>query len=71
MQQGITPVPDVDDFDPNADPGGNKGLDEKRGPDDQDVPLPPDVEERESIEDPRPEPPSIEEPFEPPPKPIL
>jgi hypothetical protein len=71
MQQGITPVPDVDDFDPNVDPGGNKGLDEKREAEDQDVPLPPDVTDREPVEDPRPEPPPVEEPFEPPPKPIL
>jgi len=75
MQQGITRMPDVDDFDPNADPGANRGLGEKRDPDDsstdEDVPLPPDVEDRESIEEPEPEPSPIEEPFEPPPPPLL
>ena len=75
MQQGITPMPDVDDFDPNVDPGANRGLGEKRDSDDsatdEDVPLPPDVEDRESIEEPEPEPSPIEEPFEPPPPPLL
>lgn len=65
MQQGITPMPDVDDFDPNADPGANRGL----GRDD--APLPPDVEDREPVEEPIPEPSPIDDPFEPPPKPLL
>ena len=70
MQQGITPMPEVDDFDPNADPGANKGLGKKREPED-DVPLPPDVEDRKPVEEPEPEPSPVEEPFEPPPKPLL
>lgn len=68
MQHGITPMPDGDDFDPNADPGANRGLGEKRDPAD-DVPLPPDVEDREPVEEPESSP--VEDPFEPPPPPIL
>lgn len=75
MQQDKTPIPDVNDFDPNADPGANRGSDEKRDSDDggsdEDVPLPPDAEDRESIEEPGPDPPAIEEPSVPPPPPIL
>ena len=75
MQQGITPMPDVDDFDPNADPGAYRGLGDKRVPNDDSaddgIPQPPDVEKREPIEEPEPEPSPVEEPFEPPPKPIL
>ena len=75
MQQGITPMPDVDDFDPNVDPGANRGLGSKRdtsdGLTDEDIPLPPDVKHRESIEEAIPEPSPIDEPFEPPPKPLV
>lgn len=70
MQQGITPMPDVDDFDPNVDPGANRGLDDKPGRD-EDVPLPPDVEDREPVEEPDPTPSPVEEPFVPPPPPLL
>ena len=70
MQQGITPMPDVDDFDPNIDPGARSGPMGKRDPSDEttdeDIPLPPDVEERESIEEPGPDPPKIEHPENPP-----
>ena len=75
MQQGITPMPDVDSFDPNMDPGASRVPGKSRGSSDgltdEDVPLPPDVEDRESIEEQDPQPPSIEEPFEPPPRPLL
>jgi hypothetical protein len=60
MQQDKTPMPDVDDLDQNIDPGANK-----------DVPLPPDVEKREPVEEPEPEPPAVEEPDETPTRPIL
>lgn len=74
MQQGITPMPDVDDFDPNVDPGASRGLGRKSdggdGLTDEDLP-PPDVEDRESIEDPEPQPSPVEEPFVPPPPPLL
>lgn len=60
MQQDKTPMPDVDDFDPSIDPGANK-----------DVPLPPDVQDRNPIEEPEPEPPRVEDPIEPPPMPLL
>ena len=63
-------MPEVDDFDPNADPGATKGLGKKQEPED-DVPLPPDVEDREPVEEPEPEPSPVEDPFEPPPKPLL
>lgn len=53
-------MPDVDDFDPSIDPGANK-----------DVPLPPDVQDRNPIEEPEPEPPRVEDPIEPPPMPLL
>lgn len=70
MQQGITPMPDVDEFDPNADPGASRGFGRKRddpdGLTDEDVPLPPDVEDRESIEEPGPDPLPIEDPRNPP-----
>lgn len=75
MQQDKTPMPDVDDFDSNVDPGANRGIGKKRDSDDgatdEDVPLPPDVKDRESIEEPDPEPAPVEEPFVPPPPPIL
>lgn len=48
-------MPDVDDFDPNADPGAHN-----------DVPLPPDVEDREPVEEPEPTPPAVEDPRDPP-----
>ncbi len=60
MQQDKTPKPDVDDFDPNVDPGTSR-----------DVPMPPDVERREPVEEPEPTPPAVQEPFEPRPKPFL
>jgi len=75
MQQGITPTPDVDSFDPNIDPGASrtpgKSRDSSDGLTDEDIPIPQDVEDRESIEEPNPEPSLIEEPFEPPSKPPL
>ena len=55
MQQDKTPMPDVDDFDPNSDPGAR-----------DDVPLPPDVEDREPVAEPDPKPPAIEDPRNPP-----
>lgn len=64
MQQGITPMPDVDEFDPNADPGARPGIGRK--PDEDDVPLPPDVEDREPVEEPDPQPPAVEDPRDPP-----
>jgi hypothetical protein len=70
MQQDKTPMPDVDDFDPNADPGANRGTGDKPAAGD-DIPLPPDVEKREPVEEPDPEPNPVEEPFVPPPPPIL
>lgn len=63
MQQGITPMPDVDVFDPNADPGGRQEIGEKTT---DDIPLPPDVEDREPIEEPEPQPPAVEDPRDPP-----
>lgn len=75
MQQDKTPTPDVDEFDPNVDPGANRGIGKKRdtedGVTDEDLPLPPDVADRESIEEPEPEPPAIKEPYAPPPPSIL
>ena len=67
MQQDKTPMPDVDDFDPNVDPGANRGTGRKRdsnddGLTDEDVPLPPDVEDRNAIEEPDPTPPAVEDP---------
>ena len=66
MQQGITPMKDVDEFDPNVDPAGNEGLgrkqDETDGPRDEDLPLPPDVEDREPIEEPDVDPPQVRDP---------
>ena len=50
MQQDKTPMPDVDDLDQGYDPGANK-----------DVPLPPDVKDRNAIEEPEPTPPAVED----------
>lgn len=63
MEQDKTPMPDVDDFDPNIDPGANRGIGKK--PDDN-VSLPPDVEDREPVEEPDPEPLPVEDPRDPP-----
>ncbi|MEO5859239.1 MAG: hypothetical protein ABIR33_09855 [Pyrinomonadaceae bacterium] len=60
MQQDKTPTPDVGDLDQNIDPGASK-----------EVPLPPDVKDRETIEEPEPTPPKVEEPDEPAPRPLL
>ncbi|MDI1242016.1 MAG: hypothetical protein PSX80_08870 [bacterium] len=51
MQQDKTPMPDVDDLDQDYDPGASK-----------DVPLPPDVEDRNAIEEPDPTPPAVKDP---------
>jgi hypothetical protein len=70
VHEGIMPMPDVDDFDPNADPGASRGLGDKQsdGNDsaDEDVPLPPDVRDREPVEEPGPEPVPVEDPRDPP-----
>ena len=60
MQQDKTPTPNVDEFDPNVDPGASK-----------DVPLPPDVEDRAPIEETNPESRPAKDPIEPPPMPLL
>jgi hypothetical protein len=55
------PNPDVNSYDPNIDPGGNKGIqhdprdprdDIEKDIDSDVVPVPPDVEKRQQIEEP-------------------
>ncbi|HEX6279080.1 MAG TPA: hypothetical protein VFZ49_03605 [Pyrinomonadaceae bacterium] len=65
MQRDKTPMPDVNTFDPNIDPGERPIRDTNDGLTDEDLPLPPDVKDRESIEEPDPEPPAVENPDKP------
>ena len=66
MQQDKTPTPDVNTFDPNEDLGERPAPHSSDGSTDEDLPLPPDVLERESIEEPGGEPPKVEDPTNPP-----
>jgi len=69
MQQNKTPMPDLDTFDPNIDPGASRDpgvkRDDAEGVTDEDLPLPPDVRDRESIEEPDPEPAPFRDPNKP------
>jgi hypothetical protein len=56
-------MPDVDDFDPNADQGASNIFDKKPA---DELPLPPDVKDREPIGEPEPESPPVEDPRDPP-----
>jgi len=55
MQQDRTPTPDVDTFGPDIDPGNGKQPNPRREDEsftDQDLPLPPDVEKRQPVQEP-------------------
>lgn len=69
MQQDKTPMPEVDKFDPDIDRGAGRGPGWDQTNDDgvseDEIPLPPDVEDRESIEEPDPKPVPIEDPERP------